>query len=239
MSRKRAHTPPYVPRKGLRSVLDQLQLHRAGDALTRDELHKRGVSAHLIYPAMAALRFLGLLDDEDRLTGRHVAFSREAPDRPAQETSIRDGYSDFFSVVELPVESVEVLRQKFQEVYELSDRVVNSAFPLFQYLGQEAGIGLTLQGNRAPIAEEDEPPPPPRHPLVPSEELSDTDRELLRMASSEGTGSEQGLRIRHTGYQIVLNVQVTKFTTEKDIIKMIKTAKRAIHLLKKAGDAQH
>jgi len=239
MSRKRATTPPYVPRKGLRAVLDQLQLHREGDALTRDELHKRGVSAHLIYPAMAALRFLGLLDDQDHLTGRHTAFSRETPDRPAQEAAIRDGYGDFFSAVTLPVESVEILRQRFQEVYELSDRVVNSAFPLFQYLGQEAGIGLTLQGNRAPIAEEDEGPAPPRHAPAPAEELSDTDRELLRMASSEGTGAEQGLRIRHTGYQIVLNIQVTKFTTEKDLIKMIKTSKRAIHLLKKAGDAQH
>lgn len=238
MSRKRAHTPPYVPRKGLRAVLDQLQLHGAGDALTRDELHKRGVSAHLIYPAMAALRFLGLLGDDDRLTGRHTAFNREAPDRPAQEAAVREGYSDFFSVVELPVESVEVLRQKFQEVYELSDRVVNSAFPLFQFLGQEAGIDLTLQGSRAPIAEEDNLPTP-RQVAALAEELPDTDRELLRMASAEGLGTEQGIRIRHAGYQIVLNLQVTKFTTEKDLIKMIKTAKRAIHLLKKAGDAQH
>lgn len=238
MSRKRAHTPPYVPRKGLRAVLDQLQLHRAGDAVSRDELHKRGVSAHLIYPAMAALRFLGLLDDQDRLTGRHTAFNRDAPDRPAQEAAVREGYADFFTAVDLPVESVELLRQKFQEVYELSDRVVNSAFPLFQYLGQEAGIGLTPQGSRAPIAEEGDVPSPHRASPLP-EELSDTDRELLRMASTEGLGGEQGIRIRHAGYQIVLNLQVTKFTTEKDLIKMIKTAKRAIHLLKKAGDAQH
>jgi len=74
MARKRANTPPYVPRKGLRGVLDQLQIHATGDTITRDELHKRGVSAHLIYPAMAALRFLGLLDPSDTLTGRHKAF---------------------------------------------------------------------------------------------------------------------------------------------------------------------
>ncbi len=236
MVKKRAHTPPYVPRKGLRTVLDILQTHRAGDVLTRDELHKRGVSAHLIYPAMAALRFIGLLDDDDRLTGAHAAFGRENPDRPAQETAIRAAYGEFFDQVPLPVASVEALKDRFQAIYGLSDRVINSAFPLFQYLGQEAGIALTPQGARAPIAEEGGAPPPPPAPGPEGSRLSD--QELLRMASNEGLGTEQGIRIRHTGYQIVLNLQVTKYTSEKDIIRMIKTAKRAVHLMKKAGD-QH
>lgn len=239
MPRKRAQTPPYVPRKGLRAVLDQLQLHGKGDPVSREELHKRGISAHLIYPAMAALRFLGLLDSQDRLTGRHRAFGRDTLDLAGQEAVVREGYADFFSAVTLPVEDVEVLRRKFQDVYELSDRVVNSAFPLFYYLGQEAGIPLTLPGSPAPAVEEADGPPPPRPRSPGPDEVTDVDRELLRMASAEGLGTEQGIRIRHAGYQIVLNLQVTKFTTEKDLIKMIKTAKRAIHLLKKAGDAQH
>jgi len=241
MPRKKAQTPPYVPRKGLRAVLDQLQLRSAGDQVTREEFHKRGISAHLIYPAMAALRFLRLLDAQDALTGRHTAFNRDAPDRATQDAVIREAYADFFEQVVLPVETVDLLRQEFQDVYELSDRVINSAFPLFQYLGQEAGIALTLQGSRAPIAEgEGAAPPSGSSPAGrKSDELQDTERELLRMASSEGLGTEQGIRIRHAGYQIVLNLQVTKFTTEKDLIKMIKTAKRAIHLLKKAGDASH
>ena len=48
-------------------------------------------------------------------------------------------------------------------------------------------------------------------------------------------GADEPLRIRHTGYQIVINLQVTKYTSEKDLIKMVRTANRAIHLLKKAG----
>lgn len=240
MARKRAQTPPYVPRKGLRAVLDQLQVHGHGDVITRDELHKRGVSAHLIYPAMAALRFLDLLDEGDHLTGRHRAFSRETPDRAVQEEVVREAYADFFDQVPLPVESVDALKSRFQQVYELSDRVINSAFPLFQYLAQEAGIALTPQGTRAPIADEEGggAPAAPPHVTIP-EDAPEEDRALLRMAATEGLGTEQGIRIRHTGYQIVLNLQVTKYSTEKDIIRMIKTAKRAIHLLKKAGDAQH
>jgi len=45
------------------------------------------------------------------------------------------------------------------------------------------------------------------------------------------------LRVKHTGYQIVLNLQVTKYTSEKDIQRMIRTANRAIHLMRKAGDS--
>lgn len=239
MARQRANTPPYVPRKGLRSVLDQLQIHATGDTITRDELHKRGVSAHLIYPAMAALRFLGILDQSDTLTGRHKAFSRDAPDLAAQAKVVKSAYSDFFDAVSLPMETLDAVRDRFQQVYELSDRVINSAFPLFQYLSQEADIALASQGTHAPIADAEiaPHPPAPAKRFHEDSEIPDEDRALLRMASTEGGSPEQGIRIRHTGYQIVLNLQVTKFSTEKDVIKMIKTAKRAIHLLKKAGDS--
>lgn len=240
MARKRANTPPYVPRKGLRGVLDQLQIHAAGDTITRDELHKRGVSAHLIYPAMAALRFLGILDEKDTLTGLYKAFSRENPDLPKQAKVVKEAYGDFFEAVTLPLETLDAVRDRFQEIYELSDRVINSAFPLFQFLSQEAGITLALNGAHAPIADGDPTPPHTGHskPRNEDTEIPDEDRALLRMVSSEGGMSpEHGIRIRHTGYQIVLNLQVTKYSTEKDVIKMIKTAKRAIHLLKKAGDS--
>ncbi|MCI4397344.1 MAG: DUF5343 domain-containing protein [Acidobacteria bacterium] len=235
MARQHTDTPPYVPRKGLRAVLDSLQAHNEGQVITRDELHKRGVSAHLIYPAMAALRFLGILDPKDRLTKRFQAFNRDKPDLASQQAIVREAYSAFFSKVQLPQPTLELVRDNFQKVYELSDRVVNSAFPLFQYLVQEAGIALTTQGANAPIADE-----LPSAPLPDGNEhgKDESGAELLRAAAAAGEeiGSDAGIRIRHTGYQIVLNIQVTKYTSDKDIIKMIKTARRAVHLLRKAGD---
>ncbi len=235
MARQHTDTPPYVPRKGLRAVLDSLQVHNQGETITRDELHKRGISAHLIYPAMAALRFLGILDPKDRLTGRFRAFNRDKPDFAEQQAIVREAYGDFFDKVPLPQPSVDLLRDQFQKVYELSDRVVNSAFPLFQYIGQEAGIALTAQGAKAPIADE-LPAAPVAESYGPSKEEAGS--ELLRAAAAAGEeiGGDTGIRIRHTGYQIVLNIQVTKFTSDKDIIRMIKTARRAVHLLRKAGD---
>ena len=232
MARKHAATPPYVPRKGLRAVLDHLQPRKAGEVLTREELHKRGLSSHLTYPALAALRFIGLLDEEDRLTGRHTAFSRETPDLATQEALVRQAYGDFFEQVPLPMASLEELKDRFQAVYDLSDRVINSAFPLFQFLAQEAGIQLAAEGSAAPILDE------PRHEVhrKNGHELTDEDLSALISPAALGrTGDEEPLRIRHMGYQVVINLQVTKFTTEKDLIKMVRTANRAIHLLKKAG----
>lgn len=228
MARKRANTPPYVPRKGLREVLDHIQLRQAGEVLTREELHKRGLSAHLTYPALAALRFIGLLDDSDRLTGKHAAFNREKPDLKTQEALVREAYADFFEQVPLPMDDLDALKNRFQAVYELSDRVINSAFPLFQYLAQEAGIALTSDGAPAPIMDE------PRQAVHrrPEEEISDDE---ISAAALSHLRADEPLRVRHTGYQVVINLQVNKFTSEKDLIKMIRTANRAIHLLKKAG----
>jgi hypothetical protein len=231
MSRKHANTPPYVPRAGFRAVLDTVRSAKAGDILTRDQLHKRGISAHLIYPAIAALRYLGLIDDADSFTGRHIAFDRDEPDRPAQEALVRQAYADFFRGAMLPAPDVMVLKRTFQTVYDLSDRVVNSAFPLFQYLAQEAGIALTAQGVHAPILEE------PRKSVHETRESGGEGIPLTQEdVAQTGEPGAHTLRVKHTGYQVVLNLQVTKYTTEKDIQKMIRTANRAIHLARKAGD---
>jgi hypothetical protein len=232
--KKATGTPPYMPRKGLNAVLDQIQAHQKGEILAREDLHRRGLSSHWTYPAMAALRFLDILDDHDRLTGRHVIFDREKPDRPAQQALLKEAYADLFEAVQLPAAGEGALKEKFQEVYKLSERVANSAYPIFEMLATDAGVRLLAQ---AP-AEEGGAQRPARPaggegPEEGSAAEGATDAELLQRA----TAREEPVRIRHTGYQIVINLQVTKYTTEKDLIKMVRTANRAIHLLKKAGDS--
>ncbi len=225
MTRKPANTPPYVPRKGLRAVLDHAQAHKAGETLSRDELHKRGLSSHWTYPALAALRFLGILDDDDRLTGKHLAFNPEKPDLDIQKKLILKAYSDFFDNVKLPLANLDALKNKFRDVYDLSERVTNSAFPIFQSLAEESGIELIQQGTQAGGKVDGD-----RKSNGSQPQAGDTpDADAL-------LSGDIPLRVRHTGYQVVINLQVTKFTTEKDLIKMIRTANRAVHLMKKAGD---
>jgi hypothetical protein len=226
MTRKPANTPPYVPRKGLRAVLDHAQVHKAGETLSRDELHKRGLSSHWTYPALAALRFLGILDDDDRLTGKHLAFNPEKPDLDTQKKLILKAYSDFFDNVKLPLANLDALKNKFREVYGLSERVTNSAFPIFQSLADESGIELVRQGAQAGATSDADRKSDGSQTQTAG--IGDGDAALL--------SGDVPLRVRHTGYQVVINLQVTKYTTEKDLIKMIRTANRAIHLMKKAGD---
>lgn len=231
MVKKAVATPPYVPRKGLRAVLDQVQSHAAGTVLSREDLHKRGLSSHWTYPALAALRFLRILDDEDRLTGRHIAFNRENPDREAQRGLLREAYSDLFEETELPAPSEEELKLKFQQVYKLSERVANSAYPIFEMLAADAGLQLHLA-----------PPAPAKNARGADSGSAEEGEALeglgpLEQDRAKRTGPDEPVRIRHTGYQIVINLNVNKYTSEKDLMRMIRTANRAIHLLKKAGES--
>lgn len=220
MARKHTDTPPYVPKKGLIEILDQIQMHKEGDLINGDELHKRGVSRHLIYPAMAALRFLGLMDQEDRLVGSHRIFSREKPDREAQKKVIREAYGDFFESVKVPLAGEDEARNKFEEVYGLSERLMNSSFPLFQFLAEGAGIELFSKGGE-----------------VKTEQAGEQEIHAHHTKAEAETGEDEAIgKVRHGGIQIAVTIQVNKYTNEKDIIRMVKTAKRAVHLLKKSGD---
>ena len=220
MRKKTSSTPPYVPRKGLRAVLDFSQRLKTGDILLREDLHKRGVSAHWTYPALASLRFLGLLDASDHLTGLHIAYAPENPDKSAQKHIIRKAYNAFFSKVDIPLSDLQSVRERFMNIYDLSERVTNSAFPIFVYLTDEAGIRLVDSEKKTAEKKHAASPPP-----------VDEDKVV-----SSSTNLEYPVQIRHLGYQVVINLQVTKFTTEKDLMKMIRTANRAVHLMKKAGD---
>lgn len=228
MTKKHTETPPYVPKKGLIEVLEVIALHKKGDVITRDELHKRGVSSHLIYPAMAALKFLGLLDESGMLTGGHEAFSKVSPDVNKQREIIERSYSDFFENVKLPLSSEEEAEKKFQEVYGVSERLMKSSFPLFYYLAKEAGIEIIKVREKFYENKEQE-----------KATLQIENDSVEKEKTTEGLDikvEETNVRSK-TAIQFVVSIQVNKFTTEKDIVKMIKTAKKAIHLLKKTDDA--
>ncbi|MFB3851742.1 MAG: DUF5343 domain-containing protein [Acidobacteriota bacterium] len=235
MARKRStETPPYVPKKGLSEVLEAIQGHKKGDVITKEELHKRGVSSHLVYPAMSALRFLGLIDENGTLLGGHEAFGRENSDKDLQKEIIINSYKDFFEEAKIPLASEEEVKAKFQEAYNLSEKLMSSCYPLFAYLAGEAGIELVKE-KELPRYEEKEG----------KESISESSGKEEKL-SSEISADEKEMfeeeivgKHRHSGVQVIVTIQVNKYTTEKDIIRMVKTAKKAIHLVKKSGDSHY
>jgi len=235
MARKRSlETPPYVPKKGLTDVLEAIQGHKRGDVLTKEELHKRGVSSHLVYPAMSALRFLGLIDENGTLLGGHEAFGRENSDKDLQKEIIMNSYKEFFEGVEIPLKSEEDVRARFQEVYSLSEKLMTSCYPLFMQLAGEAGIELVKE-IEAPKGEKKE------EKEVVSESKDKEEKLSSEFSSDEKEAFEEEIvgKHRHSGVQVIVTIQVNKYTTEKDVIKMVKTAKKAIHLVKKSGDSHY
>lgn len=232
MAKKHLDTPPYVPKKGLIEVLEAIHGHKKGDVITRDELHKRGVSSHLIYPAMSALQFLGLIDEKGTLLGGHEVFGRENPDKDVQKKIIMNSYNAFFDEAKLPLGNEEEIESKFKEVYNLSEKLMNSAYPLFRYLVEEAKIEIVkkkAEDKEKRKKEEDKV----------SKKLQEEEKLLSEnFTNDEKQLSEEEIISRHRQHvvQIVVSIQVNKYTTEKDITKMVKIAKRAIHLVKKSGD---
>lgn len=233
MARKYLDTPPYVPKKGLNEVLEAIHGHKKGDVITGDELHKRGVSSHLIYPAMSTLKFLGLIDEKGTLLGGHEAFGRENPDKDVQKKIIMNSYSAFFNEVKLPLSSEEEIESKFKEVYNLSERLMNSAYPLFCYFVEEAGIEIVKKKTE----EEEKRKKEEEKNLKEQQEKEKFSFESITSDEKQLSEEEIVGRHRQHGVQIVVSIQVNKYTTEKDIIKMVKIAKKAIHLVKKSGDS--
>ncbi|MCX7830990.1 MAG: DUF5343 domain-containing protein [Acidobacteria bacterium] len=235
MARKRStETPPYVPKKGLTEVLEAVQAHKKGDVITKEELHKRGVSSHLIYPAMGALRFLGLIDENGTLLGGHEAFGRENSDKDLQKQIIMNSYKDFFEEAKIPFTSEEEIKEKFQEVYNLSEKLTGSCYPLFKHLAEEAGIDLIIKADFSKNEKEEETGSIPEVEIKEEKLSSETAGEDKQAFEEEVVGKH-----RHLGVQVVVTIQVNKYTTEKDIIKMVKTAKKAIHLIRKSGDSHY
>ncbi len=233
MAKKRStETPPYVPKKALLDVLEAISGHKKGDVITKEELHKRGISSHLIQPAISALRFLGLLDESGILLGGHEAFGRENPDKKMQKQIIQNSYRSFFDEVDLPLNSEEELKDKFQEVYGISEKLMGSCFPLFLYLAEESGLTVLKVDNSEKNEGEGE-----------QKNISEKENREEKLSSQFTSEEKQVIeeetigKHKHTGVQVVVTIQVNKYTTEKDIMKMVRTAKKAIHLIRKSGDS--
>lgn len=233
MAKKRiTETPPYVPKKTLLDVLEAIQGHKKGDVITKEELHKRGISSHLIQPAMSALKFFGLMDETGTLLGGHEAFGRENFDKELQKEIVRNAYKEFFEEVKLPFRSEEELKNKFQEIYGISEKLMASCYPLFVYLVENAGIEIIKFDDFEKEEQKEET-------KSISEKEGREERLLQESSTEEKERFEEEIigKHRHSGVQVIVTIQVNKYTTEKDIIKMVKTAKKAIHLIKKSGDS--
>lgn len=233
--RKIFTTPPYVPRTGFKQLMEVIYTKQTGEILQKDDLVKRKVSTHLIYPSLAALRFLKVIDKDDRLLGPHAYFSPVEPNKGGISETVKKAYGDFFDNAKLPSANIEELQSAFSQTYELSERLSNSAFPFFLWMAELGEIELLGNGNPATmklISEIEKPQVIHNQTINPISAVKEHEPAEISDIPLED------MRVRHTPFQIVLHLTINKFSSERDIIKMIRTAKKAIQIYRKTGDGR-
>jgi hypothetical protein len=146
---------PYAPVNNVLSVIRRVRERGLPDALSFGELQRIGIPAGNAARTLAALRFLGLVDEDGRRTTAFDRLGRAKSDEYNEVLAeiVHDAYKGVFSIVDPSQHSDIEIADAFRglEPQAQRDRMIT----LFMGLCREAGI---VAGGRAPEAR------PRRHP---------------------------------------------------------------------------
>lgn len=138
-------TVPYCTVKGFRRALDLLGKPPAPTVVDRQVLIDRGLSPHSVYPVLGALRYLGIVAADGRLTPTAAAFL--APDDIAgRRAAVERAYADVLADVPFPVEDREVVDQILIVKHGCAPGVAAFCSTLFLWLAAEAGMPVAVPG---------------------------------------------------------------------------------------------
>ncbi|MEM7246983.1 MAG: DUF5343 domain-containing protein [Acidobacteriota bacterium] len=135
---------PYCTVKGFSRCLDILRESRP-EIVDRKLLIERGLSQHAVYPVLGALRYLGLLNDEGRLTDSIEAFLDDT-DIQGRREIVEKAYTDLLAVVTFPVGDREEIDSILKEQFDCASGVVAFCSTLFLWLAAEAGMPVARLG---------------------------------------------------------------------------------------------
>ncbi|MFC2171733.1 hypothetical protein ACFLU6_03760 [Acidobacteriota bacterium] len=107
------------------------------------KLTKGNISTNAAYPVLHALRFLGFIDDEHRITGEHQIFFKPEEDKKRYlEKLVTTKYGPLLERLSLPITDMEDLLNVFQETYGSAESVTVLNQSFFLWICKEAGILL-------------------------------------------------------------------------------------------------
>ncbi len=143
------HPVPYAPVNNVLSVIRRFRDHGLPEILSFGELQRIGIPGGNAPRTLAALRFLGLVDEEGRRT---PAFDRLGVAKSDEYNAtlaeiIRDAYRQVFGIAD-PAQNTEIEIADAFRGFE-PQRQRNRMITLFMALCREAGI---VSGGRAPEA---------------------------------------------------------------------------------------
>ncbi len=139
--KKKASTVPYLSAAKMDKLL-QLVSERSLNNISASYFKSYGFGDADAYLAMNTLRFLGLIDENDKPTDYARKFQLRGETRNKEvEPIIKGAYSTLFESVADPHKlEKDELSNEFMHGYSLSNRVARSAVPAFLKLCEFAGL---------------------------------------------------------------------------------------------------
>ncbi len=174
---------PYAPVNNVLTVIRRFRDHGLGDTLSIGELQRIGIPEGNAPRTLAALRFLGLIDQEEHRTAAFERLGRAKSNEYNETLSeiIRDAYSEVFAIVD-PAQNTEIeIADAFRGLQP--ERQRNRMITLFMGLCREAGI---VTSGRTPEAR-------PRRRQLPNgavDEQSAATRPPLRRRTTSPTAEQ-------------------------------------------------
>ena len=182
-------TPPYTSYRTFKTFIEDLHEHGVPSRIDRSVLTR--FSGVVGTQLMHALRFLGLIEDDGRPTGRlkelvNAHATGHWPEKLLER--LRHEYAPMFAI-DLETATPSHFNEAFRKAFPAADAVVQKCVTFFLYAANDAGVrisGRVLKGRKPrsltprrkpakpasahpPIREFEAAPSPPQAPLLPQE----------------------------------------------------------------------
>ena len=114
-----------------------------------DKFDKEIIELNIVKRANATmlfngLRFLGLVEDDGKVTGKFESLRRKGDEfQQNLEQVVKEAYSHLFSKVVVSKAKPQTLFNYFAEYYKYGEKTATLSSKIFTYLCQEAGIELS------------------------------------------------------------------------------------------------
>lgn len=176
-------SPPALAVKSFRALMDLIQYKKPGELVCAKDMSARGLSSHLSRSSMNGLRFLGFIDEDDKVTADLESYFTGGK---SLGHVLKRRYGDVHTDKRGPKQQTRLGAH-----WDLSERIEALAYKMYVHLADRA---QTLE--EKPMAKK-----------------------------AAGTTQKEGPTLS-SGAQVVFSLQIGKHTTDKDIVKMLRTVEK-------------
>lgn len=147
MKKQKKSIPPYATVKAFSLIFEKIRDLNLSE-VSNKFLENFGLKRFDRDSVKASIRFLGIIDDQDKTTDDYKKLRLEGePFEANLREIIKNSYGRLLEVLDPPVKSREDILNAMMTEYSCSKRIATSAVPLFLYLTQRAGISILEEIN--------------------------------------------------------------------------------------------